>query len=83
MQVLASLAKAYGFDLTTPWKDLEPDQKLIILHGTGGMPVPLTFKDGRRAVIRVMGIFEVGADGLISQWRDYFDMGEFQREFAA
>ena len=48
MQVLASLAKAYGFDLTTPWKDLEPDQKLIILHGTGGMPVPLTFKDGRR-----------------------------------
>jgi excinuclease ABC subunit A len=48
MQVLASLAKAYGFDLTTPWKDLEPDQKLIILHGTDGMPVPLTFKDGRR-----------------------------------
>jgi excinuclease ABC subunit A len=48
MQVLASLAKAYGFDLTTPWKDLAPDQKLIILHGTGGMPVPLTFKDGRR-----------------------------------
>ncbi|RNJ63282.1 MAG: excinuclease ABC subunit UvrA [Porphyrobacter sp. IPPAS B-1204] len=48
MQVLASLAKAYGFNLTTPWKDLEPDQKLIILHGTGGMPVPLTFKDGRR-----------------------------------
>jgi excinuclease ABC subunit A len=48
MQVLASLAKAYGFTLTTPWKDLEPDQKLIILHGTGGMAVPLTFKDGRR-----------------------------------
>jgi excinuclease ABC subunit A len=48
MQVLASLAKAYGFDLTTPWKDLAPDQKLIILHGTGGLPVPLTFKDGRR-----------------------------------
>jgi excinuclease ABC subunit A len=48
MQVLASLAKAYGFDLTTPWKDLAPEQKLIVLHGTGGMPVPLTFKDGRR-----------------------------------
>lgn len=48
MQVLASLAKAYGFDLTTPWKDLAPEHKLIILHGTGGMPVPLTFKDGRR-----------------------------------
>jgi excinuclease ABC subunit A len=48
MQVLASLAKAYGFDLTTAWKDLAPEHRLIILHGTGGMPVPLTFKDGRR-----------------------------------
>ena len=49
MQVLASLAKAYDFDLDTPWDELAPDQKLIILHGTGGMPVELTFKDGRKS----------------------------------
>ncbi|GAA4040471.1 excinuclease ABC subunit UvrA [Parerythrobacter jejuensis] len=48
MQVLTSLAKAYDFDVTTPWNALEPDQRMIILHGTGGMPVPLTFKDGRK-----------------------------------
>ncbi|AZI34835.1 UvrABC system protein A [Caenibius tardaugens NBRC 16725] len=48
MQVLTSLARAYGFDLTTPWHDLEPDQQMIILHGTGGMPVELTFKDGKK-----------------------------------
>ena len=48
MQVLASLAKAYGFDLDTAWEDLLPEQKLIILHGTGGMAVELTFKDGRK-----------------------------------
>jgi len=48
MQVLESLAKAYDFDLTTPWNALAPDQRMIILHGTGGMPVPLTFKDGRK-----------------------------------
>ncbi len=48
MQVLTSLAKAYDFDITTPWRDLEPDQRMIILHGTGGMPVALTFKDGRK-----------------------------------
>ena len=48
MQVLSSLAKAYGFDLTTPWNKLEPDQRLIILYGTGGMPVELTFIDGRK-----------------------------------
>jgi limonene-1,2-epoxide hydrolase len=40
-----------------------------------------TFKDGRRAAIRVMGTFEIGADGRITAWRDYFDMLEFQREF--
>ncbi len=48
MQVLASLAKAYDFILDTPWNELQPDQRLIILHGTGGMPVALTFKDGRK-----------------------------------
>lgn len=39
------------------------------------------FKDGRCAAIRVMGTFELNADGRIAAWRDYFDMGEFQREF--
>ncbi|WP_435417264.1 excinuclease ABC subunit UvrA [Parerythrobacter aurantius] len=48
MQVLQSLAKAYKFDLTTPWNELERDQRDIILHGTGGYAVPLTFKDGRK-----------------------------------
>jgi excinuclease ABC subunit A len=48
MQVLASLARAYDFDLDTAWNMLEPDQRSIILHGTGGMPVALTFKDGRK-----------------------------------
>ena len=48
MQVLSSLAKAYGFSLDSVWEDLAPEQKLIILHGTGGMPVELTFKDGRK-----------------------------------
>ena len=41
-----------------------------------------TFKDGRKAAIRVMGTFELDTDGKIAAWRDYFDMGEFQREFA-
>ena len=48
MQVLSSLAKAYDFDIGTQWNELTSDQKLIILYGTGGLPVELTFKDGRR-----------------------------------
>ena len=49
MQVLASLAAEYGFDLTTPWQDLGADNHYVILHGTKGKAVPLTFKDGRKS----------------------------------
>jgi limonene-1,2-epoxide hydrolase len=31
--------------------------------------------------IRVMGVFET-RDGLITAWRDYFDLGEFQSQMA-
>ncbi len=49
MQVLASLAKAYGFDLATPWQELPGEVRLVILYGTGGKKVPLTFIDGRKS----------------------------------
>ena len=49
MQVLGSLAKAFGFNLTTPWQELPGEVQLIILHGTGGKKVPLTFIDGRKS----------------------------------
>lgn len=41
-----------------------------------------TLTGGKQAAIRLMGIFELNDDGLITAWRDYFDMAEFQREFA-
>ncbi|MCT2559090.1 excinuclease ABC subunit UvrA [Tsuneonella sp. YG55] len=48
MQVLSSLAKEYGFDLTTPWDELGEANRDVILFGTRGRAVPLTFKDGRK-----------------------------------
>ncbi|MXO95903.1 excinuclease ABC subunit UvrA [Erythrobacter aquimaris] len=48
MQVLASLAKEYEFDLTTPWEDFDKEIRDIILYGTRGRAIPLTFKDGRK-----------------------------------
>lgn len=38
--------------------------------------------DGRWRDIRLMGIFEVNPSGKIQNWRDYFDLAEFQRAFA-
>ncbi len=48
MQVLASLAKEYEFDLTTRWEELDQEIRDIILYGTKGRAIPLTFKDGRK-----------------------------------
>ncbi|MEZ5682553.1 MAG: excinuclease ABC subunit UvrA [Erythrobacter sp.] len=48
MQVLASLAREYEFSLETPWEDFDNEIRDIILHGTKGRAIPLTFKDGRK-----------------------------------
>ncbi|GGZ96619.1 excinuclease ABC subunit UvrA [Novosphingobium arvoryzae] len=48
MQVLASLATEFGFSLDTPWQDLPGEVQLVILYGTGGKAVPLTFIDGKK-----------------------------------
>jgi excinuclease ABC subunit A len=49
MQVLASLAREFGFSLDTPWQDLPGEARLVILHGTAGKPVTLRFQDGRKS----------------------------------
>jgi len=37
-------------------------------------------KDGRRVHVRVMGSFDVNDQGLITHWRDYFDLADWNRE---
>ncbi|WP_454884767.1 excinuclease ABC subunit UvrA [Sphingomonas oryzagri] len=49
MQVLSSLAREYGFDLTTPWNQLSEEDRDTILHGTKGRAVTLRFMDGRKS----------------------------------
>jgi excinuclease ABC subunit A len=49
MQVLGSLAREFGFKLETPWNELSEEHRRIILFGTDGRPVTLTFVDGRKS----------------------------------
>ena len=49
MQVLGSLAREFGFGLETPWSDLPAETQDMILHGTRGKPVTLTFIDGKKS----------------------------------
>jgi limonene-1,2-epoxide hydrolase len=36
-------------------------------------------RDGRRVNCPVMGAFDVNEQGLITHWRDYFDLGDWNR----
>ena len=49
MQVLSSLARHYKFSLDTPWKDLGLEVQQVILDGSGGEIIRLTFQDGRKS----------------------------------
>jgi excinuclease ABC subunit A len=48
MQVLGSLAREYKFDIETPWGELPEEVQRVILHGSKGKPVTLTFIDGKK-----------------------------------
>ncbi|HEU0067108.1 MAG TPA: excinuclease ABC subunit UvrA, partial [Sphingomonas sp.] len=48
MQVLGSLAREFAFSLDTPWSDLPDAVQQLILHGSKGKPVTLTFIDGKK-----------------------------------
>ncbi|MHA3792935.1 excinuclease ABC subunit UvrA [Sphingomonas sp. YL-JM2C] len=49
MQVLSSVARAYGFKLETPWNELPEEIRDTVLYGTKGRVITLTFIDGRKS----------------------------------
>ncbi len=49
MQVLASVARHYDFSLETPWADLPLEVRHVVLNGSDGAIIRLTFKDGRKS----------------------------------
>ncbi|KKC23910.1 excinuclease ABC subunit UvrA [Sphingomonas sp. SRS2] len=49
MQVLSSVARAYDFKLDTPWNELSDEVANVILYGTKGRVITLTFIDGRKS----------------------------------
>jgi limonene-1,2-epoxide hydrolase len=40
-----------------------------------------TFKGGKKIALPLMGIFRI-RNGKIAEWKDYFDLGDFQRQMA-
>ncbi len=58
--ILEALAKEYDFSLDTPFEELSPEARDIIINGTGGKEVKVYYK-GQRGE----GIYDVAFEGLI------------------
>ena len=58
--LLKALAKEYEFDLTTPYEQLSPEVRRILIHGTDGREVKVSYK-GQRGE----GVYDVAFEGLI------------------
>ena len=57
---MEALAREYGFDLNTPYKDLPEKAKHIFIHGTDGKPVKVHYQSQRGH-----GVYDVAFEGLI------------------
>ena len=58
--ILTALSEEYGFSLDTPFKDLAPDVRKILIYGTGGHEVKVHYQ-GQRGV----GVYDVAFEGLL------------------
>jgi excinuclease ABC subunit A len=67
-QTLQSLARHFNVTTRTPWRDLPPDVRTAILHGTDE-PIPFTYKDGVRSYT-VTKPFEGVLKNLQRRWQE-------------
>jgi excinuclease ABC subunit A len=68
-QTLDGLARHFKFSTTTPWRDLNPRFRDIILFGSGQEPVALSYDDGFKTY-QVRKPFEGVIRNLERRWRE-------------
>ena len=68
-QTLESLAKHYGFAMTTPWAKLPAKVRKAILYGSGGEPVTMVYDDGLRSY-QTEKAFEGVVPNMERRWRE-------------
>ncbi len=69
-QMIQSLAAHYGFDLDTPFRDLSPAVREIILNGSGTEAVQFTFRTERRGAHTRTHPFEGVIPNMERRYRD-------------
>ncbi len=70
--LLSSMAKRYGFSLSTPYRDYPPEVKKLIEQGTGGERIPVRYKGEKGETT-----YQVAFEGLIKNLeRRYRETGQ-------
>ena len=68
-QTLESLTAHYGFDLSTPFRNLSPEVRRTILYGSGNEPLTMRYHDGVRAY-DIRKPFEGVIPNMERRWRE-------------
>jgi len=68
-QALGSVAAHLGIAMDTPWAELPKTAREVLLHGSGHIPVRMTYDDGRRT-FTVERPFEGVVTNVARRWRE-------------
>jgi excinuclease ABC subunit A len=68
-QTVEALARHYGFDARTPWRDLPGHVRHVLLHGSGGEEIAFRFDEGGR-VYTVKRAFEGVIPNMERRWKE-------------
>jgi excinuclease ABC subunit A len=69
-QLLAAVASHYGFSLDTPFEELEPHQRDLVLRGTGEESIPVRYANDRGDVIERRQRFEGVMNNLERRYKE-------------
>ncbi|PWJ12132.1 excinuclease ABC subunit UvrA [Jannaschia seohaensis] len=68
-QTIQSIAKHYGFDPKTPWKDLDPKIQQVFLRGSGEEKIKFRYDEGGR-IYEVSRVFEGVIPNMERRYRE-------------
>jgi len=69
-QQLKSVAQHYGFDMDTPFRDLDEQHRKVILNGSGKVEVPFQYVNDRGTVVTKSHPFEGVLNNLERRYRE-------------
>jgi len=69
-QTLKALARHYGFDVDTPWVELDAEVQRRLLYGSEGEPIEFRYEDARGRTTREKHAFEGIVPNLERRYRE-------------